>query len=596
VYFFERIPDPSLASIGELFFHTLRLDLSTASYLVSLPLIVYVLLSWIKKIEWVPAFLKIYQPLFISFYLIVGWTNMNLYREWSVKLNYKAIMNFVQFPYEVAISGVTTSLLVPSFLYAGALFVALKINKILVSRLTFLPSSTNYFISLFVGLFLLGVNFLFIRGGWQLSPINLSMAQYSSKPIYNHLSTNTLWQLVQNTLFELQPKKSEYKYFPNDKLDAILDLPSEKDSVLSILKPTEKSPNVVLIILESFTADVVESLGGERDVAPNIEELIDDGVLFTHLYASGDRTDKGIIAILSSFPAQATKSIIKENQKQAKLPSIAQVFKQYNYNTSFYYGGESEFFGLKSYLLSHSYDQIIDKNNFEQKDFNSKWGAHDDVVLKKQLQDMNVATPPFFSTVLTLSNHEPFEIPIKPHFKGNTISDQFRNTAYYTDQSLGDYFKEARHQPWYANTLFILVADHGHRLPKNQFDIWDSRRFRIPLIFYGDVLREEYKGRKIDTYGSQTDLATTLYSQLNFNHSQSKWSNNLLRLNGNNGYAFFNWDNGFGLISNTYSLSYNEDAKKLITFQGTSKTIKVDEKLNFAKAYMQKVFSEYLSY
>jgi phosphoglycerol transferase MdoB-like AlkP superfamily enzyme len=299
---------------------------------------------------------------------------------------------------------------------------------------------------------------------------------------------------------------------------------------------------------------------------------------------------------LSSFPSQATRSVIRENLKQVKLPSIAQQFKKINYHTSFYYGGESEFFGLKSYLLSHSYDKIIDKNAFEKKNFNSKWGAHDNFLFEKHINDMRTVQTPFFTTVLTLSNHEPFEIPIPSKYKGNDLSTLFRNTAYYTDLTLGNYFKEARKQAWYDNTLFVIVADHGHRLPRQQFEIWDYRRHRIPLILYGNVLKDEYRGIKNDIYGSQTDIAQTLYNQFNINVAPSLWSNDLLRSNRKDGYAFFDWDNGFGLVGDGFSLSYNEDAKRIIEFKSQEKSINKDTKLNFAKAYMQKVFSEYLSF
>src|SRR5690606_26201746 len=114
-------------------------------------------------------------------------------------------------------------------------------------------------------------------------------------------------------------------------------------------------PNVVIIILESFTADVIESLGGDKGIAPGFENLIANGLFFNHIYASGERTDKGVTAVLSAFPAQAVRSIMKQSSKQVRLPALSQVFRETGYSTSFFYGGESEFTNMKSYLLSHSY-------------------------------------------------------------------------------------------------------------------------------------------------------------------------------------------------------------------------------------------------
>ena len=596
IYFFDKLPSKGFREILEIFANSLRLDLSMAAYLISLPLLVIFSIQFLDNKKIAKKFFDIYQPLFIVLFLFIGWINLNLYREWGTKLNYKAITSFIQFPYEVTISGISGALLTPTIIYLFAGYFLLKLNVLIHNPIDFTLEGNNYLTKALLPFFILAFNFLFIRGGWQLSPINVSMAQYSSVPIYNHLSTNTMWQLMQNTLLELRPLKSQYVYFPEKKLNSLLTISKNSDSTIRILKPEIKSPNIVLVILESYTADLIESLDGEKGISPNIEKLIKEGMLFTNVYSSGERTDKGLIAILSAFPSQATRSVIRENLKQVNLPSIAQQFKKIDYHTSFYYGGESEFFGLKSYLLAHSYDRIIDKNAFTKENFNSKWGAHDNVLFDKHLADFSKIKTPFFTTVLTLSNHEPFEIPVPSKFKGSDLSSLFRNTAYYTDMTLGNYFKEARMQPWYDNTLFVIVADHGHRLPKQQFEIWDYRRHRIPLILYGNVLKDEYRGVKNNIYGSQTDIAQTLYSQFDIEVEPSLWSNNLLRSNRKDSYAFFDWDNGFGLVGDGFSLSYNEDAKKLIEFKSQDKSIKQDVKLNFAKAYMQKIFSEYLRF
>ena len=596
IYFFNKLPDHSLLSILKIFSNSLRLDLSMAAYLTALPMVVLFSFELLKRISWSRNFLKFYQPIFIILFLLIGWVNLNLYREWGAKLNFKAIKTFIEFPYEVSISGVSNALWFPLIIYLFVGFLLLKFNAFIFSKVQSERIGGNRLIKGFIVVIILAFNFLFIRGGWQLSPINVSMAQYSNIPIYNHLSTNTLWQLMQNTILELRPLKSQYVYFSEEKMNALLSKKEKINTTVQVLKPGVVSPNVVLIVLESYTADLVESLGGEKGISPNIESLIKDGLLFTNIYSSAERTDKGLIAILSSFPSQATRSIIRENLKQVNMPSISQQFKKKNYHTSFYYGGESEFFGLKSYLLAHDYQVIVDKNAFEKKDFNSKWGAHDNVLFEKHLLDMKSVPQPFFSTVLTLSNHEPFEIPVAPKYKGTGLSNLFRSTAYFTDKTLADYFKEARKQTWYDNTLFVIVADHGHRLPRQQFEIWDSRRHRIPLILYGNVLKKEDRGTKNDIYGSQTDIAQTLYNQLGIDVNPSIWSHDLMSPNRKDAYAFFDWDNGFGLLGEGFSLSYNEDAKRVIEFKSTDTSIKKDEKLDFAKAYMQKIFSEYLKY
>lgn len=595
-YFIQKIPQRNFSAVLEIFLHAFRLDLSTAAYIATIPLLVLLVCQLFN----VPANSKLlityYQAVLIGVVVLLEFINLNLYREWGTKVNYKSVLTFVKFPYEVAISSFTSAFIIPLLLYVLLAYAAIKLSRHLLAPITFSFSPISRIKKIVYSTLILGIHLLFIRGGWQLSPINESMSHYSNYPVYNQLATNTIWQMMNNILFELKPQKSQYVYFSAEEATRIVEAKKIIDTPFYVLKDNVKNPNVVFIILESYTADLIESLGGEPGVAPTMEKLIKNGILFRNVFASGDRTDKGIIALLSSFPAQATRSIIKENNKQIHLPCIAQNFKELHYATSFYYGGESEFFGLKSYLLVHDYDRVVDKNQFNASDCNSKWGVHDGVLLRKQLEDLKAMPTPFFSTILTLSNHEPFEIPIAPKFKGSGVATQFKNTAYYTDYSIGNYIKEAQKEPWYTNTLFVLVADHGHRLPRDKYEIWDSRRYRIPFILFGDVISEKYRGTSIDVVGSQTDIAKTICDQLHIKIPYTMWSRSLLRTNQQDGYAFYNWDNGFGLIGPHYKLGYDEDTKRLIEFKSTDTTLKPQKLLTFSKAYMQNVFGSYLKY
>jgi phosphoglycerol transferase MdoB-like AlkP superfamily enzyme len=440
---------------------------------------------------------------------------------------------------------------------------------------------------------LLLATFLLIRGGWQLSPINQSMSYYSDKPIENHAAVNTFWNLFRDILNNRGGRTNPYTYLPETQANQLVDSLYFESEILSpeILKTSK--PNVVFIILESFTADVVESLGGEKNVSPQLEKLIKEGILLENTFASGDRTDKGLVAILSGFPSQATQSIIKENGKQEKLPAISQVFKNAGYSTSFYYGGESEFAGMKSYVMSHAYDKLIDKHEFASDDMNSKWGAYDGKVFEKQLKDLNQQKQPFFSTLLSLTNHEPFELPVKPKFPGEDLKNRFKSTAFYTDSCLGAFIQSAAKQAWYKNTLFVVVADHGHRLPKDEFENWHPRRYRIPLIMFGDVLKPGFRGKKISKFGGQTDIAKTVLNQLKMDSSPFKWSKDLLNPHSAD-FAFFDWDNGFGWATPTQILTFDNVSKQVIYRE--NKTEQDTELENRGKAYLQKVYQTYLDY
>nr|WP_255481097.1 LTA synthase family protein [Pontibacter sp. Tf4] len=351
-----------------------------------------------------------------------------------------------------------------------------------------------------------------------------------------------------------------------------------------VVKPGK--PNVVFIILESYTAKLVEHLGGEKGITSNLDRLAKEGITFTNFYASGDRSQKGMVSILSGYPVQPATSIVKVPKKSEKLPQLSRTFEQQNYSTSFYYGGELEFANLKSYFVNGGYDKLIDKYAFPEESYNSKWGAHDHVLFDRVLQDLNAEKQPFFSTVYTLSSHEPFEIPIKPKFTGDDVPNKFRNSVYYTDWALGRFIDAAKKQPWWQNTLVVIVADHGHPLPAEDPNHVPSK-FHIPFVLTGGAVSQH--GLRIEALGSQTDIAATLLAQLNMPHQEYNWSRNLLTPT-TQPFAFYAFQDGFGYLTPNGEVTFDNTSKKVIT---RDKAV-TDEQLEAGKAYLQYSFTDFL--
>jgi phosphoglycerol transferase MdoB-like AlkP superfamily enzyme len=454
---------------------------------------------------------------------------------------------------------------------------------------------SKWYSKTWVSILLCGVLFLLIRSGWQTTPLNPSMAYFSEKPILNHAAVNTDWNLLSDYLHSKGSTKNPYQYMTgktaHEKILPYLNSTSDPIAILN-----QERPNVVLIILESFTADLIESLGGEMGTAPYFEKLVEGGLLFTNIYSTSDRTDKGIVAIMSGFPSQATQSIIKNVNKLEHLPAISQNLRANGYNTSFIYGGESEFYNFKSYMLSHGVQKVIDQYDFPIKDILSKWGAFDHLTFQKSIDYLNKSPQPFFSTLLTLSNHEPFDLPHPPHFGSKSLADLFRSTAFYTDSALYNYLNKAKQSDWYKNTLFVIVADHGHRLPLEKWDNHHPNRYRIPLILYGDVLDEDFRGKKIDKIGNQTDLVNTLLRQLKMDSNDYYWSRDLLDPK-THSFAFFTWDNGFGVVTPEQSLSFDNVGKKTIYLKEPSVLDSVNQNLKLiGQAYLQEIYNQYLNY
>jgi phosphoglycerol transferase MdoB-like AlkP superfamily enzyme len=332
-------------------------------------------------------------------------------------------------------------------------------------------------------------------------------------------------------------------------------------------------------------------LGGKKGITPQFDSLCKEGILFNNIYASGDRSDKGLIAVLSSFPAQSITSIMNKTTKAASLPSICKTLNQQNYHTAFYYGGEPEFANIKSYLVASHYDEIIGKENFPPQTWNSKWGAHDEVVLNRMLEDLNKQKQPFFTSLFTLSSHEPFEIPMKPLLPGKDDESKFLNSMHYTDSCVGAFIRQAKQQTWWNNTVIIITADHGHPLPwteQTQVVNHYPSEFKVPMLWLGGALTKT--DTIISTIGSQIDISETLLKQMSLNGKEFEFSKNLLARNPSP-FAYYAYNNGFGFLTPHGHFVFDNVSKNFL-----EKSPEITENdVNNGKAYLQYSFQEYLN-
>lgn len=589
VVHFAIIPRKALLETFSSFYYALPLDLSMACYLITLPFIFWSVYRFFPKktIRQINRFYHIFIIVVIS---VLSIANIKMYGEWGTLLSARAL-NYLLYPKEVltfitpwavflllATCGTISYLGIKAYLHWADHFSAPGNNKVW----------TTAQILLIPGLLVLGY-----RGGFQLAPINESKAYYSSTAINNHIATNQIWY-VAHSISDAKNTKNPYEFLDPEEARKITDQlwTISGDTTQSILKNTR--PNIVFIILESWTADIIQALGGEKGVTPYFEELRKEGLLFTEMYGSGFRTDQGLVSILSGFPAQPNTSIMKTPAKAEKLPSLNKALEKHGYQSSFYYGGEIEFANMKSYLVNTRFSKIIDKNNFEKSEMNSKWGAHDEFVLKKQLRELNHERQPFFSVALTLSTHEPFEVPLKTPFTGNQESERFKKAAYYTDYCLRQYFNEAKKQPWYGNTLFVLVADHGHRLPKNRnMDYPEGRK--ITALITGAALSDDVRGQTVEKICNQHDWPAILLAQMSLPYTDFTWSMDVLKP-GAKEYAYYTNENVLGWITPQQNIVYSFAAQKVTDFQPKMQTTLNDSLLIQGKAYLQTLYQEYLDY
>jgi phosphoglycerol transferase MdoB-like AlkP superfamily enzyme len=430
-----------------------------------------------------------------------------------------------------------------------------------------------------------------IRGGWQLIPISESAAFFHENIKLNHLATNPIWALGHNVKQGLEADETRYFFYDDEvaeeKVAALYTTVALTDTS-SILNCTK--PNIVVVMIESFTADLINALGGDKQTAPQLEKIIQEGLLFSNIFSSGERTDQAFVSVLSGFPAQPERSIMRFPDKTRKLPSLPDELSKVGYTTSFYYGGELGFSNLNSYLINCRFGSIVGIDAFERNQLNSKWGAHDAFVLARQLHDLNTMKEPFFSFLMTLTSHEPYETPIPTPFTGSDPASKFRGSAWYTDKSIGEWFEKAKQQPWFNHTLFVFVADHGHILPKNR-SYYDISVRHIPLLLAGGALKEEYRNQKIDGIGNQHDLAATVLSQLRISTEKFVWSSNLLNPRRTH-FAYLCMDDAVGWVSDSCTFVYQLQHRNFLSRMPAA----CSADTLTAKSYVQKLMRDFVNY
>ncbi|NNF22456.1 MAG: LTA synthase family protein [Saprospiraceae bacterium] len=446
-------------------------------------------------------------------------------------------------------------------------------------------SIRNNILNLLSSSFLIGLIIIGIRGGLGLAPMGGGHAYFSNKQFLNHAATNASWSFMYSIQQQNWGSPCNYHFMDDQKAEAFLDefKSYNKNDTAQIIGSVQ--PNIVLILLEGWPAHITGALGGEKEVTPFFDSLSSEGILFSNIYSSGDRTFKGIPSVLSGFPAFPSTSIIKYIRKMEKLPCIASSLTEEGYDTHFIYGGDLEFKSISSFITHCGYEHITEDSDFEMElALESKWGVHDHHMFERAASEINSLQEPFLSTVVTLSSHEPYEVPMKTVFPGTERSEQFKNSVYYADWSLRKFFEKIKVEEWFDNTIFLLVSDHGRPYPE-QVEHWMPEAFKIPALLVGEPILESYSGLIVDKIGSQLDLVTTLLDIVNTNREAYFWGRNLLD-ESILPFAYYSFENGIGSVSPKGSVIYDRISGQLIN---PTTNLSSSQKLDFErqKAYLQ---------
>ena len=600
LYYQSQYTDVSCVDWLNVIWHGLPLDLSLAGYLTAIPGFLFIISAWslsktLHRI-WCIYFL------FVSVLLAIIFTvDLGLYEYWGFRLDATPLFYFFSSPKDaiasvsiwMVLGGIVAMAIYAAILYGIFKTVLLRKKQLLQMKLPYRRLRVSGVLLLLTGLL-----FIPIRGGFTVSTMNVGKVYFSSNQKLNHAAINPAFSLMES-LSKQKDFGSQYRFMEASEADKIFKdlidpaVSGETVSVADSLRQSAdslhtlfntKRPDVLFVILESFSSKLMTSLGGEPNIAVNLDSLSKEGVLFTNFYANSFRTDRGLVAILSGYPAQPTTSIMKYPRKTQSIPAIAGSLKKEGYATKYYYGGDADFTNMRSYLISSGFENIISDQDFPVSERLSKWGAHDELVFKRLLEDLETESfenkeknTPHFRVLQTSSSHEPFEVPY------HRLDNNRLNAFAYTDSCVGDFVKQFRKLPQWKNTVIVFVPDHLGAYPEHLNNL-SVERYQIPLLMVGGAIRNP---RKVETYGSQQDIAATLLSQLAIPHNEFTFSKDMLNPASPH-FAFFTVPDAFGLVTADNQVIFNCQAGDVAVDEGTAK----GKNLPLGKAYLQKLYDD----
>lgn len=565
------------ADYMQVMIHGASLDAATAGYLTAFPFLLVLISIWFRKFP-LKKILYGYYILAAALISIIFVVDMALYTFWGFKLD-ASVFLYIDSPKE-ALASVSVGFILLRVL---AILLLIALNSWALLKIT--PSvltATRKRIAGTAGMLLLGgVLFIIIRGGVTESTSNIGQVYFSNEPFLNHSAVNPDFSLL-SSMGKSQDFASEFNFFDEEKRAALFDglyPTTDGDSIIQVLNT--KRPNILIILMEGFGGAFVEPLGGLPDVTPHFNRLSKEGVFFTNCYANSFRTDRGTVCTFSGYLGLPTASVMKIPAKSRTLPAIAEGLSKAGYKTDFLYGGDINFTNMKSYLLSTGYQRLTANTDFSLAEQTSNaWGVNDDITfeyLYNQLRNRKEEGP-WHTAFLTLSSHEPFEVPY------HRLEDKIPNAFAYTDECLGKFVDRLKQTPAWKDLLVICLPDHGFYYPREGSNAM-PRFYHIPLLWLGGAVKQPMQ---VDKIMNQTDLAATLLGQLGLEHTAFTFSRNVLGSDYKYPFAFYSFNNGFSF----------RDSTGVTVFDNNSGSILFDEpeadesRLDKGKAILQTVYDD----
>lgn len=527
---------------GEAFIRGLWFDNVIACYILILPLVVLWIASLFRySARWLYLFTGGW---FIAFYsLAFGITAANIpYFGYFFKIINSSIYNWFGY------AGTTTGMIFgeTSYYFPIALgtlaIIGWGVFVHIVSKRTYEKSLTNaktkgsihipqLIGTLVIGAVCVGLCLFGIRGRMGYNPIKVSQAYYCEDPFLNQLGVNPVFNLLTSTLDDMRKENRQLTLMDgNEAIKRVQEL-LKREGIEGIspiarsidAEPTETRPNVVFIFMESMSAELMQAFGQKKELTPFLDSLYTQSMVFTNIWSAGIHTNHGMYSTLYSFPTIMKRNAMKGSviPHYSGLPTILQ---ENGYQNLFFMTHESQYDNMNAFFRTNGFDEIYAEENYPKEKIANHFGVQDDFLYEYALpifNDRAATGKPFFGVLLSISNHPPYVIPSYFKPKSKDIEDQI---VEYADWSIRRFMNEARNQPWFDNTIFVLLGDHGKLVGTPECEMPKSYN-HVPFMIYGKgITPGEYH-----VPGGQIDVAPTLLGMLGISYTQVGFGIDLLK-------------------------------------------------------------------
>jgi phosphoglycerol transferase MdoB-like AlkP superfamily enzyme len=563
--------------------HGVRLDIAIAGYLSMIPGLILIIQE-IKAYRWYRWLWKGYFFITSLLYSLAIIANLGLYGYWGFPLDNTPLLYLRTSPKDAFASvpiWQTIALLVIIILVAWIIYkVFVRVTKQSESAHTPIQRLYNT-----VGLLLLTAAMIIpIRGGFSTGTNHTGSVYFSPDIKLNHAAVNPAFCFFESVSHQKQDLSTMYRFMEDKDAEKIFQgmIKTSNSEELRVkseeLKTENLKRNILLIILESFSDSIMHIPGA----TPQINKLSTEGLYFPNFYASSTRTDRALASILSGVPAQPTMTILDVPRISNSLPSLASSLKRRGYTTHFYYGGDTNYSNMQSYLMATGFQEVTSETDFPAKERICKWGAPDEYVYNRLLNDIKEEETDgkgrkWFKAILTESSHEPFDVPYKSK-NTNIASSDVLNAFAYSDKCLGDFINKMKALPCWSNTMVVIVADHLGAFPED-IDNYKQWRYHIPFILLNADMDID-----VNVIAGQIDIPATILSLLGYDHHEFLFSKDMRDADAPH-FAFFCFPDAMGMIEDGRFMVYDNNSNQL---QGAPE-LEIP-----TKAYLQKLY-DYLS-